>query len=553
MHIYDANMFIRVVKSKGYSYARLVENYRDSTTGKTKQRVICNLCRLDPPDPKATALKTFFQQYWAFDNNSEKIVVEVSKDYGHVVFLHEIWLELGLDQALNSALKASRRDATKTEKLIRLMVFCQICAPTSKLGILKWLEDAKIPGIPANVTHQMLLRAMDALVNNFPAVKDAISSMILPLVDRDYTLALYDLTTVRAAGKSEVDNDLRQFGKSKETGGFDRQFLYGVMQNRDGLPLMYQIHQGNVAETKTFSGAISTLLEQYPINRIIVVADRGLLSEKNLTKLPNLGKIGEQTVQFILAVPLRKYSETRMILSNRDFAEDGIIEKTFLNHRLVVSYNAKIAREQTLNRRKQIEQIEQHAETLLTHIEVVKTRTPRQDQKAVNKIKAQAKSLNLSRIVKAAIKDEKFTFWVEHSALEEAEKLDGLLALSTNVYDLDAETIIDHYKSRADIESGFRTLKSEIQIAPVRHWVPNRIDAHGMICYLALVIHRVIRSKLRARGVSNSVKDVLRTLAQVKYVELSLNKQKITGLTKKTEEQLSLIHLFELDKLKDID
>ena len=59
MHIYDANIFIRVVKSNGYSYARLVENYRDSTTGKTKQRVICNLCRLDPPDPKATALKTF--------------------------------------------------------------------------------------------------------------------------------------------------------------------------------------------------------------------------------------------------------------------------------------------------------------------------------------------------------------------------------------------------------------------------------------------------------------------------------------------------------------
>ena len=160
--------------------------------------------------------------------------------------------------------------------------------------------------------------------------------------------------------------------------------------------------------------------------------------------------------------------------------------------------------------------------------------------------------MHLGRIVKAAIKDEKFTFWIERSALEEAEKLDGLLALSTNVYDLDAETIIDHYKSRVDIESGFRTLKSEIQIAPVRHWVPDRIDAHGMICYLALVLHRVIRSKLRARGVTHSVTDVLRMLAQVKYLELSINKQAVTAITKKTEEQLSLIHIFELDKLKDI-
>ena len=222
-----------------------------------------------------------------------------------------------------------------------------------------------------------------------------------------------------------------------------------------------------------------------------------------------------------------------MILSNRDFNEDGIIEENFRGHRLVVSYNSKIAREQTLNRRKQIEQIELQVEELKTHLEVVKTRTPRQDQKAVNKIKAQAKNSNLSRIVKAAIKDEKFTFWIEDHALEEAEKLDGLLALSTNVYDLDAETIIEHYKSRIDIEGGFRTLKSEIQIAPVRHWVPNRIDAHGMICYLALVLHRVIRSKLRARGVTHSVTDVLRTLAQVKYAELSINGRGHTAITKR--------------------
>ena len=131
------------------------------------------------------------------------------------------------------------------------------------------------------------------------------------------------------------------------------------------------------------------------------------------------------------------------------------------------------------------------------------------------------------------IKDEKFTYWIERNALEVAVKFNGLLALSTNVYDLDAETNIDHYKNRVDIESGFRTLNSDIQIAPVRHWIPNRIDAHGMMCYLALVFHRVIRSKLRARGVSNSVADVLHTLAQVKYVELSVNKQGITELTKK--------------------
>ena len=78
-----------------------------------------------------------------------------------------------------------------------------------------------------------------------------------------------------------------------------------MVQNRDGLPLMYQIHKGNIAETKTFSGAISTLVEQYPINRIIVVADRGLVSEENLKSVPDLGKIGGKP----FSLSLRFHSE----------------------------------------------------------------------------------------------------------------------------------------------------------------------------------------------------------------------------------------------------
>ena len=94
-------MYIRVVKSKGYSYARLVDSFRDPDTGKVKQRVVANLCRLDPPDPKANALKAFFQQDSDYGHLQEDIVLESSKDFGHVVFLHEIWLELGVRPSVN--------------------------------------------------------------------------------------------------------------------------------------------------------------------------------------------------------------------------------------------------------------------------------------------------------------------------------------------------------------------------------------------------------------------------------------------------------------------
>ena len=548
-------MFVRVVKSGNYHYVRLVESYRDKVTGKVRQRLLANLFRLDSiSGPTAKALKSFFdRQVKNSATPDPDFQLGVSKDFGNIVFLHEIWIQLGLDQALRAALKLTRRDEVKTEALIRLMVFCQFCAPTSKRGVLNWLEVVKIPGMKMEVTHQMLLRAMDALEDNFQAIKNEVSKMILPLVDHEFTLALYDLTTVRVCGKSEVENDLRQIGKNKETGGFARQFVYGIVQNRDGLPLMYQIHRGNTADTSTLTGAITALLEQYPVSRIIAVADRGLLSEKNIAKLPGLGAEKGKTLQHIIAVPIRRYKELRMSLDNRELVEDCIFEKTFLGHRLVVSYNAKVAREKQLQRRTLLNKIESEAKEVETHLELLQQRTKQQDEKAVKKIRSVVRKSHLSRIAKAELKNEKFTFRIDQDALTEAEQLDGLLALSTDVDDLDAQEIIDHYKSRIDIESGFKTLKGEIKIAPVRHWKPGRINSHGMICYLALLLHRVIRQRLRARGVNTSVADVMRVLAQIKQVDVSIKDKEYTAITKQTEEQLNLLDLFEVEGLKYVE
>ena len=544
-------MYIRLVKSGKYHYVRMVESYRDKVTGKVRQRLVCNLFRLDTlSNQNVRAIKSVLEKRLNETTLTDsEFQVETVKDFGNIFFLHEIWIQLGLDQALQVALKQTRRDEKATESLIRLMVFCQICAPTSKLGNLKWLEMVKMPGINANVTHQMLLRAMDALEQNFQAVKDEVSKLILPLVDHGYTLALYDLTTVRVYGKSVLENDVRQVGKNKETGGFARQFVYGIVQNQDGLPLMYQIHSGNTADTSTLTGTITDLLTQFPIQRIIAIADRGLLSEKNVVKLPSLGVETGQTLQHIIAVPIRRYKTLRESLSNQELREDCIFENEFLGNRLVVSYNAKAAREKQYQRRTLIDQIETEAKDIEIHLKLLKLRTKQQDEKAVKKIRLLVRKNHLSRIIKVELKNEKFSYRIDKAALTEAEKLDGLLALSTDVDDMKASEIIDHYESRIDIENGFKTLKGEIKIAPVRHWKPERINSHGMICYLALLIHRVIRMRLRERGVDTSVPEALRVLGQIKQVDARLKTKKFTAITQQTEKQLNLLDVFEVKEL----
>ena len=114
-----------------------------------------------------------------------------------------------------------------------------------------------MPAMPEAVTHQHLLRAMDALIDHADRVESELTKQIRPLVDHDLAIVFYDLTTVRIHGEAIVDDDLRAFGMVRETGGIARQFVPGVVQTADGLPLMHRVHPGNVAETKPASLALA--------------------------------------------------------------------------------------------------------------------------------------------------------------------------------------------------------------------------------------------------------------------------------------------------------
>src|SRR5690606_2155369 len=118
-----------------------------------------------------------------------------------------------------------------------------------------------------------------------------------------------DLTTIRAEGGSTQDGDVRQFGMAKE-GLIARQFMLGVVQTAEGLPIYHEVFDGNASETKTLLPTLTTVLERFPsVRRLILVADRGLLSLDNLTALSAVRLANGQQLEFILAVPGRRYGE----------------------------------------------------------------------------------------------------------------------------------------------------------------------------------------------------------------------------------------------------
>ena len=176
-------MFTRITKAGDHQYLQLVESFRNDS-GNVRTRVVANLGRLDQIAPKQLdpLINGLNRAVGRAHNTSSEVLQEPGLSFGDVLMLHELWQDLGIDKVLKRALRSSRREFD-TEALIRAMVFNRLCDPASKLGCLRWLETVAMPSMPDTVTHQHLLRAVDALADNADAIEKALARQIRPLVD----------------------------------------------------------------------------------------------------------------------------------------------------------------------------------------------------------------------------------------------------------------------------------------------------------------------------------------------------------------------------------
>lgn len=550
---YSVGMFVRISKSGERRYLQLVESYRNEA-GQPRHRVVANLGRID--GMQDGHLDPLIRGLCRVAGRDEPEAPEISnapaKAFGDVFALHELWRDLGFDRALGRALRSGKRKLD-VEALVRAMVFNRLCDPSSKLGCLRWLDTVAMPEMPAKVEHHHLLRAMDALMDNVDRVEAELARQIRPLVDRDLTVVFYDLTTVRIHGEGEVEDDIRAFGMNKETGGIARQFVLGVVQTAEGLPLMHTVHPGNVAETKTLQAMLTTVLQRFPIERVILVADRGLLSLDNIGALTSLAEQGGRTLEFILAVPARRYSDLVETFRDMAFDENGLTEGRFAGHRLIVAHDPFRAAEQADRRRARIAELEAMAEKMVGKLDAQdagKTAKGRRasDRGAYSRFTRAVAEAELTRFLKADLDADRFSWHVDEDAIAEAELFDGKLALITNAPDLPPAEAVARYKGLADIERGFRVLKSDIEIAPVHHRLPERIRAHALICFLALVLYRVMRMRLKARGHSASPRTALDMLARIQRHSTKIGERSIDGLSTTTPEQLELFNTLNLPK-----
>jgi transposase len=478
------------------------------------------------------------------------VAFEAARDFGDVWALTELWNSLGFDRLRKVFVRT--RHAIDVEALVRVMVLNRLCDPDSKLGVLRWLETVTMPGtMPELIDHQHLLRAMDALVDHKDEVDAVMASLLRALVDQDLAVVFYDMTTIRAAGLSQQDGDVRRYGMSKE-GVVARQVMLGVVQTAEGLPLYHEVFDGNTAEVTTLKGVIEKIVKRFPVKRIIAVADRGLLSTDNLADLQSIALPGGGMLEFILAVPGRRYGDFVELLEPFHSAQcvsaqqEVVGEAVWNKLRLVIAHDPLVARDALAKRDKRIDELKKQAELLVSKLQDQDEGKKKRGRKlsdggARAKFYHEVCDAHLARIVKVDLKSDLFTYDIDERALKHAQLMDGKLLLVTNTADLAPAEVIQRYKSLADIERGFRVLKSEIEIGPIYHRLPDRIRAHAAICFIALILYRVMRTRLRHSDTQLSPERALAKLRRIQHQRVTIDAQPLAGMSSITQEHSSIL------------
>ena len=404
-------------------------------------------------------------------------------------------------------------DAIKDD-LFRYLVIARLIYPVSKLKTIDYLQKYK--GLTLHVND--IYRYLDKLhTRQLKQIQQINFDHTIKLLGGKLTVVFYDVTTLYFEAPDE--DDFRKTGFSKDGKHNQPQIVLGLLVSENGYPLDYEIFEGNKFEGHTMLPVIEAFQKKYKMQRLIVVADAGLMSNKNTTALLNNG------YDFIVGARIKNESAhlQKQILSLcLDDDQSAIIEKNELL-KIIIHYSQKRAGKDAYNRNKGMERLKK----LLSSGKLTK--------KQINN-KGYNKYLRLEGEVNIVIDEEKF---------KDDSKWDGLKGYLTNT-DLSKETVMEYYRQLWQIERTFRITKTDLRVRPIYHYKKRRIEAHICIAFAACKIYKELERQLQIKKAGLSAEkalDILKTIFSI-TITLPQSKENRLMLLDKSEEQKNLLALF---------
>ena len=411
------------------------------------------------------------------------------------------------------------QDTNKDQQWNNILKYCvlaRVSHPDSKRKTIETLEEDFNEIVPLEKMYRM----MDRLHPHIEQIKDKVAQNTLSLFNQEVDVLFFDVTTLYF--ESFEEDDLRQFGFSKDLKFKETQVVLALITNQEGHPLSYELFPGKTGEESTLISVVERLKQRFTVKKAVLVADRAMFNEQNLKLME------ESSIQYVVAAKLRSLTQSKkeeilISFKKSSAGSDELYRIKELEHkqrRLLVSYSHKRAKKNESDRKRLIERL----------------------MKKVQNKQIPIKSLISNHGTKKYVTVQKTKATLNEQKIEEDHRWDGLHGVITNIEDQTPQEILTRYRQLWRIEEAFRVCKHTLKMRPVYHWKRKRIEAHIAICFLAYSLSYAMKHRMEQRGLKFSIQKMREILKRDQYSLIEDADKNLYRMPSKSTEPIQAIY-----------
>lgn len=435
----------------------------------------------------------------------------------------ELWQQLGLDEFWRQRLPEAR-EAVSWEKVLQLEVVNCLLDPGSEFRLHRqWFVDSAMDELLetdfAVAAKDRLYRCLDRVLPHKQELFVWLKQKWADLFHSDFEVLLYDLTSSYFEGEME-QNPKAKRGYSRDKRPDCLQLVIALVVTTDGLPLAYEVMKGNTSDRTTLPDFLKKVEDTYGKARRVWVMDRGVPTEAILKDMRD----PQRQTFYLVGTPKSRINQHEKKWLDlpwqkvRDSVEVKLYEHEGELYVLAKS-GGRQAKENAMRRKR--------LTRLLRKLRAMRKSLPKRDQLLLRIGAAKKEAGRAFGFVKIqtpsadqAVTRETFSFAVEKAKLKAAEQRDGHYLLRSNLTGEDPAVLWTRYVQLTQIESVFRSLKSELSIRPIRHQLEHRADAHILIAFLAYCLQVTLKNRLLMHAPGLTPAAVFEKLATIQMVEV---------------------------------
>ena len=456
--------------------------------------------------------------------------VERTRDFGESYLALSLWHRLGLD-SLCAALLPAGRESVGWAHTAALLTVARFCAQRSELGVAEhWFDTTALDDLlgvdSASVNDDRLYRCLDQLAQH----KDTLCAHLMERYRQwfgvRFEFLLYDVTSTYFEGQCDKNPQARR-GYSRDQRSGNKQVCIGLVCTPEGLPLSFEVFAGNRADLTTVEAIVRAMENKYGMAERVWVMDRGMVSEANIAFLR------ERKARYLVGTPkswLRAHEQTLLEQSDWKTAQDGL-EVRLVKHPGGEPGERHVLCRSSARAEKERAMLARQSDRLTAELLKIDTwlcRSPQSDQETVGRRIGRhlGKYASAAAIVEAEVLRDAsgraagLRISSRLDAGQKAHRQKGAYLLRTNCDETDPAQLWKWYIQLTQAEAAFRTAKSDLGLRPVFHQLEHRVQAHILVCFLALALWRTLEQWMRAKGLGTCARQLVKEIAGIKSVDV---------------------------------